>query len=169
MFHEGQTVTSIGDGSDGIPLGSHGRILSLAYGDAGHIQWNSGALTGSVTFVPSLDESVAPSSRRVQAAYAARDGLEDSLEVGPISQTGARHLMAISGPSSVLQQLASMGALAETGELGEEALAFVESRLRHSANLTVHLAELDEEDQNEVYRLASRSLVSDALGWRDDD
>src|ERR1043165_6456948 len=163
MFHEGQSVTSIGDGSNGIPLGSHGRILLLAHGDAGHVQWESGTLAGSVTFLPSLDESVTASSKRVQAAYE-RDGLEDSLEVGPISRTGARHLMATHGPASVLQQLASMGAFADTDELGEEALAYVEGRLRRSASLAMHLAELDEEDQNEVYRLGRRSLGGGAGG-----
>lgn len=168
MFHEGQTVTSIGDGSDGVPLGSHGRILALATGNSGHVQWLSGPRLREVSFLPALDDAVAPSNRRVQAVFVATDGLEDSLEVGPISVTGARHLMATGGPSSVLYSLASSGAMAETGDLAEEALALVEARLRQTAGMHDRLAELDEEDRNEVYRLASRELLGQAFGGAHD-
>jgi len=168
MFHEGQLVTSVGDGSDGVPLGTHGRILALAGIEAGHVQWLSGHLAGRVDFVASLDDALAPASRKVTAAYAAQDGLEDSLEVGPVSKTGAAYLMATSGPGSVIQQLVSTGAFADASELGEEALAFVEARLRHSAALQPHLAELDEEDRETVLRLASRDLLVQACGVLDD-
>jgi hypothetical protein len=168
MFHEGQMVTSIGDGSDGVPLGSHGHILALTAPGSGHVQWLSGPRTGQVSFLPDLDDTVAASSRRVQGAYSSRDGWEDSLEVGPISTTGARHLMATGGPSNVLYSLASSGAMAETGDLAEEALALVETRLRQTASLQDHLAELDDEDRNEVYRLASRELLGQAFGGTHD-
>lgn len=164
MFHEGQAVTSIGDGSNGVPLGTHGKILALANANAGHVQWGS----GSMTFERELDETVAPSSRRVQAAMVDPDGWEDSLEVGPVSKTGAAHLMATGGPVSVIQQLASVGAFADTADVGEEALAFAEARLRHSASLQLYLAELDEEDRNLVYRVASRDLLTQACGGVDD-
>jgi hypothetical protein len=164
MFHEGQMVTSIGDGSDGTPLGSHGQILVLSSALSGHVQWLSGPRQGSVSFLASLDDSVAPANRRVTASFAAQDGLEDSLSVGPIRTTGAAHLMATGGPGSVVQSLASQGALAEAGDYAEEALALVETRLRQTASLREHLAELDEEDRTEVLRLASRELLGQALG-----
>lgn len=167
MFHEGQMVTSVGDGNDGIPLGAHGRILALASNGAGHVQWMTAPLTGQVSFVPILEDSVAPSSRRTQASLTL-DGLEDSLEVGPIHTTGARHLMVTGGPASVIQSLASSGAMAETGDLAEEALALVESRLRQTASLQQQLSELDEEDRNEIYRMASHELLSQAFGGSDD-
>lgn len=168
MFHEGQAVTSIGDGSNGVPLGTHGKILALANANAGHVQFFVGSTGGQVLFVPELGDVVAPSSRRLQAAMADQDGWEDSLEVGPVSKTGAAHILATSGPASVIQQLASVGAFADTAEVGEEALAFVEARLRHSATLQAHLAELDEEDQELIYRVASRDLLSQACGGTDD-
>lgn len=168
MFHEGQLVTSIGDGSDGVTFGTHGKILALAGIEAGHVQWLSGPSTGRVHFVASLDDVLAPASRKVQAAYAAQDGWEDSLEVGPVSKTGAAYLMATGGPGSVIQQLASTGAFADASDLGEEALAYVETRLRHSAILQPHLAELDEEDREIVLRLASRDLLAQACGVLDD-
>lgn len=169
MFHEGQLVTSIGDGSNGVPLGSHGKILALASTAAGHVQWVSGGLSGHVQWIPELADAVAPASRKVAAALTQQqDGWEDSLEVGPVSKTGAAHLMATGGPASVIQQLASAGAFADTGEVGEEAIAFVEARLRHSASLIAHLAELDEEDRETVLRLASRDLLAQACGGADD-
>lgn len=167
MFHEGQMVTSIGDGSDGVPLGAHGRILALASSGSGHVQWFSPPLTGQVSFVAALEDSVAPSSRQAQARFAA-DGLEDSLEVGPISMTGARHLMATGGPASVLQSLASSGVMTEVGDVAEETLSFVETRLRQTASVQHVLGELDEEDRNDIYRLASQELLREAFGGRDD-
>lgn len=168
MFHEGQAVTSIGDGSNGVPLGTHGKILALANANAGHVQWFLGSGPGPLTFERELDEVVAPATRRVQAAMVDPDGWEDSLEVGPVSKTGAAHLMATGGPASVIQQLASVGAFADTADIGEEALAFAEARLRHSASLQVYLAELDEEDRNLIYRVASRDLLTQACGGIDD-
>jgi hypothetical protein len=167
MFHEGQAVTSIGDGSNGVPLGTHGKILALANANAGHVQF-FGSSGGQVLFVPELEDVVAPSSRRVQAALADPDGWEDSLEVGPVSKTGAAHLMATGGPASVIQQLASIGAFVDTADVGEEALAFAEARLRHSASLQTYLSELDEEDRNLIYRVASRDLLHQACGGIDD-
>lgn len=168
MFHEGQSITSIGDGSDGVPLGTHGRILALAAG-SGHVQWLSGPLTNRVTFVPQLEEKVAPASRRVQAQHQlASDGLEDSLEVGPVHPTGARHLMATGGARDVLYSLSAVGALHDVGDVAEDTLSYVEARLRQAPGLQVHLAELDEEDRSEVLRMASRELLHQAFGGHDE-
>lgn len=164
MFREGQVVTNIGDGSDGVPLGTHGRILLLASPVAGHVQWMSGRVAGQVSFVPDLSEQLVPSSQRVRAQLTQSDGLEDSLAVGPINTTGARHLMAVGGPSGVLDSLVATGAFEEAGDLAEDVLGFVEGRLRQTASLRERLAELDEEDRNEVYRLASQELLSGSFG-----
>lgn len=164
MFREGQVVTNIGDGSDGVPLGAHGRILLLSSPIAGHVQWLSEPLTGQVSFVPDLAERLTPSARRVQARFAHSDGLEDSLAVGPVDPTGARHLMAVGGAGGVLDSLVATGALGETGDLAEEALGFVERRLRQTASVRSRLVELDEEDRNEVYRCTARAVLDDAFG-----
>lgn len=165
MFHEGQTVTSIGDGSDGVPLGSQGHILLLASAAAGHVQWTTGPRTGEVTFCPQLEDQVAPAVSR--QASAQPDLLEDSLEYGTLHRSGARHALATGGLGACFQVLASTGAFSEVGALGDDALAYVEGQLRRSASLAEHLAELDEEDRHEVYRLASRKLLAEALGSHD--
>jgi hypothetical protein len=168
MFYESQTVTSIGDGRDGVPIGSVGRILVLSSGNAGHVQWLDGPRRGEVTLISPLADSVAPSSSRMVALHHEPDGFEDSLVVGPITTTGTRHLLATGGASSVLTHLASMGAFADVADVGEQALAFVEAHLRRSGALHAHLAELDEEDQNDLYRLASRTVLSETLGRCDE-
>jgi hypothetical protein len=164
MFHEGQTVTSIGDGSNGVPLGTHARILMLASADSGHLKLLSGPQAGATVFVASLSDEVAPAGKNVRQAAAQPDFLADSLEYGTLSRTGARHALATGGYGAVLQSLASAGAFAEVGSAAEDAQSYVEGQLRHSATLAEHLAELDEEDRHEVYRLASRQLLAEAFG-----
>lgn len=163
MFHEGQLVTSIGDGSDGVPLGTRGRILMLASG-AGHVRWSDGPRAGEVTFLPQLEDAIAPAPANAREAAADGDLLIDSLEFGPVHHTGARHALATGGYGACFQALASSGAFADMGSVAEEALAYVEGRLRRSASLHQYLAELDEEDQQEIYRLASQSLLTEAFG-----
>lgn len=168
MFHEGQSVTSIGDGSDGVPLGVQGRILMLASAAAGHVRWMDGPRAGEVSFYPELEDAVAPSPANARRASAESDLLEDSLEYGTISHTGARHELATGGPAAVLRMLASTGALAETGGLAEEAVSYVEGQLRQLGAVTQQIAELDPEDQFEVIRLASVSLLAESLGGYSD-
>lgn len=164
MFHEGQMVTSIGDGSNGVPLGTHGKILMLASADSGHVKLLSGPLAGSTAFVASLSDDMAPAGKNVRQAAAEPDFLADSLEYGPIQRTGARHALATGGFGSLLRTLASQGAFTEVGSAAEDAQAYVEARLRRSATLAEHLAELDDEDRHEAYRLASRQLLAEAFG-----
>lgn len=164
MFHEGQMVTSIGDGSNGIPLGTHGKILMLSSADSGHVKLLSGPQAGSTAFVPCLSDEMAPAGKNVRQAAAQPDFLADSLEYGSIQRTGARHALATGGFGALLQTLASQGAFAEIGSVAEDAQAYVEGQLRHSATLAEHLAELDEEDRHTAYRLASRQLLAEAFG-----
>lgn len=164
MFHEGMIVTSIGDGSNGVPLGTHAKILMLATADSGHLKLLSGPQEGATVFVASLSDDVAPAGKNVRQAAAEPNLLADSLEYGSISRTGARHALASGGYGAVLQSLATAGAFAEVGSVVEDAQAYVEGQLRHSATLGEHLAELEEEDRHEVYRLASRQLLTEAFG-----
>jgi hypothetical protein len=164
MFHEGQLVTSIGDGSDGTPLGSHGRVLVLANAAAGHVQWTSGPRAGEVSFIASLEDTVAPLPVGARQAALGSDLLEDSLEYGSIHRTGAQHALATGGYAACFQALASSGAFTDMGSVAEEALAYVEGHLRRSASLHQYLADLDEDDQQEIYRMASRRLITEVLG-----
>jgi hypothetical protein len=164
MFHEGQLVTSIGDGSDGTPLGSHGRVLMLASVAAGHVQWTSGPRAGEVSFIPQLEDSVAALPASAHQASAGADLLEDSLEYGTVHHTGVQHELATGGPHAVFRMLASSGALSDASEMAEEALSFLDGRLRSSGSVMQHLAEVDPDDRYEIIRLTSMRLLAEALG-----
>lgn len=164
MFHEGQTVTSIGDGSNGIPLGTSARILMLASADSGHVKLLSGPQAGRTAFVACLSDEMAPAGKNARQASAQPDFLADSLEYGSIQRTGARHALATGGFGALLQSLAAQGAFADVGSVAEDAQAYVEARLRRSAALAESLNELDEEDRHETYRLASRQILVEHFG-----
>jgi pyruvoyl-dependent arginine decarboxylase (PvlArgDC) len=162
---EGQTVSYVGiDSPSGLRLGDHGRLLAYASRDAGHIQWLDGARRGQVDLVELAD--VAPSSRRVVAA---QDGLEDSLEVGPVVVTSTRTTYDVDGGAGVLTMMASTGRLANFDEIADEALTFVQGRIAQTSSVREVLAQLDDEEGAEVLHLASITLLHDAFGGEADD
>lgn len=162
---EGQTVSYIGGSQVAGPqLGDHGRLLAYAGRTAGHVQWIDGARRGQVDLVQ-LDD-VAPSSRRIAII---QDDLEDSLEVGPIAATSARHVFDIDGSEGLLTMLASSGRLANFDEIADEAFALVQAKIAQTASVREVLAELDDEEGAEVVHLASRVLLHDAFGGEAND
>lgn len=165
LFHEGQAVSYIGD--DGVLLGTHGRLLVFASRTHGHIQWSDGPRRGQVDMVD-LD-NVAPAPKRYQAALHS-DGLEDSLEVGPVSSvTAARQTFDIEGAAGVLTSMASAGRLSSFDSIADEVTLFVEGRIRQDSSVREVLGELDDTEQDELVSLASRVLLRDAFGVADDD
>lgn len=161
---EGETVSYIGDGRIGVALGDHGRLLTYASKTAGHVQWIDGARRGQVDMVD-LDD-VAPSARR---AAVLQDGLEDSLEVGPIIATSARHVYDVDGGSGLLSMMASTGRLANFDEIADEVFALAQERIASTASMREVLAELDDDEGAGVIHMASRILLADAFGGVTDD
>lgn len=159
-FYEGQAVSYVGDGQQGLPLGAHGRLLAFANKTAGHVQWLDGPLRGQVT-VHELGAEVLPSNKKFATV---QDGLEDSLEVGFIQHTSARAVYDTEGSVGVLSLLASSGHLANFEAIADEAQAFVQGRIRAEASVRDVLAQLEEEEASELVALASRVLLQDAFG-----
>lgn len=160
-FYEGQAVSYVGDGQQGLTLGAHGRLLAFASsGSAGHVHWLDGPLRGQVT-VHELGTEVLPSTKKFAAVH---DGLEDSLEVGPIQHTSARAVYDLEGSAGVLSLLASSGHLANFEQIADDANAFVQGRIRAEASVREALAQLDDEEASELVALASRVLLRDAFG-----
>lgn len=166
LFREGQAISFIGDeqAHPPVPLGAHGRLLAFASHTHGHVQWIDGPRCGQVDVV-GLDD-VAPAPKRYQAS---RDGLEDSLEVGPISATGARDVFDVEGPAGLLTMMASSGRLSGFDSLADDVLTHTEGLIRQEASVRDVLAELDDQDGDELVSLASRVLLRDAFGVADDD
>jgi hypothetical protein len=165
LFREGMVVSFIGDGHDELTLGNHGKILAFASDTAGHVQWLDGPLRGSVT-LHDLAADFAPSSQKFEAS---RDGLEDSLEVGPVAHTSARSVYDMEGSLGVLSMLASAGYLANFESIADEAQTFVQQRIRQESSLREALSQLDDDEGEELVSLASRVLLHDAFGNADDE
>ena len=159
-FYEGQAVSYVGDGQPGLTLGDHGRLLAFASKSAGHVQWLDGHRRGQVT-VHELGTEVLPSSKKFEAT---RDGLEDSLEVGPVPHTSARQVYDTEGSLGVLSMLASSGYLANFEAIADDAHAYVQKRIRNEASVREILAQLDDDEASEFVALASRVLLHDAFG-----
>lgn len=150
---EGQRVSYIGDGSDGRTLGDVGRLLAKA-GSIGHVQW------GDRTVTPHLLDDLAPSGARVAQV---RDGLEDSLDVGPVAHTGMRAVWEAEGSAGVLNQLSVTGALTSFAEIAEEVRTLVASRIRQDPGVRAVTAQLDDDEGEELVALASLVLLRDAV------
>lgn len=166
-IREGQAVSYVGEGSQGVSLGAHGRLLAYATARSAHVQWLDGPLRGEVT-VHDVEDELAPAPQRFQAALQ-RDGLEDSLEVGPISTTSARNTFDVEGPAGVLTMMASAGRLSNFDSIADDVLLHAEGLIRQEASVREVLAELDDAEGDELVSLASRVLLRDAFGVAEDD
>lgn len=165
-LQEGQPVCYVGDGRDGLDPRARGRLLAFAGSTAGHVQWSAGPRRGQVTLM--LLDDLAPTtplSRHV--ARASHDGLEDSLEVGPLRATGLRGTFAEHGEAGVLTHLALTGALGGFATIAQEVLAHTTSRVRAHHAIRSAVAELDDEDGEALVQLAARTLLRDAFGTDD--
>jgi hypothetical protein len=164
-FYEGQAVSYVGGGHQGLSLGDHGRLLAFASTNTGHVQWLDGSRRGEVT-IQSLGAEVLPASKKYAAV---QDGLEDSLEVGPVPHTSARQAYDTDGSLGVLTMLASSGYTANFQAIAEEAQSFVEERIRQESSLREVLGQLDEDEASELVTLASRVLLHDVYGPEDEE
>lgn len=159
-FYEGQAVSYVGDGQQGLSLGDHGRLLAFASSSAGHVQWLDGQRRGQVT-MHEFGTEILPASKKFEAT---KDGLEDSLEVGPVPHTSARHVYDTEGSLGVLSMLASTGCTANFEAIADDVHAYVQGRIRQEAAVREVLAQLDDDEASELISLASRILLHDAFG-----
>lgn len=153
MLRDGQRVVYMGYVDDSL-LGVEGKILSCSDTSA-HVKWASGRISLHAT--DELDP-VAP-------GVTVESALDDSLDVGDgIGVLAAREVYEEHGPAGVLNQMAETGRLASFVEVAEEALALVANRIRLDPSFTQVIAQLGEEDGEQIVRLASAVLIRDAFG-----
>jgi hypothetical protein len=127
--------------------------------NAAHVQWHTGALQGQVELYDTGDLQSLPARRG-----AVEDSLDDSLDVAGLGTFTARQLYDETGPSGLLNAMADAGKLAAFQDIAEDALALVTERLRTSASFTAMAAHLDEDEAEQMIRLASVVLIRDAFG-----
>lgn len=161
MIRESAKVTYIGmDVGEGPSLGDQGRVIS-ADGGVCHVLWSTGAVEHQVTAHYDSDLSLAGHT-------ASADGLEDSLEVGGLVTFSVRNVYDSGGSPAVVNQMAEMGHLGAFSEYAEEAIALVAARVRQDPSVRAVTANLEEDEAEHVYRLASACLIRDAFGVDDE-
>jgi hypothetical protein len=155
-LREGSRVCYVGDGSDGRALGDRGRLL-LRSGSSGHVRWDDG------TIAPHYLADLEALAWSRQAAAVAADGLEDSLEVGPIQTVAVREAYEAEGSAGVLNQLSTTGALGGFAEIAQEARELVVARLRQDPTLGQATAALDDDEREDLILTATYALLRDAF------
>jgi hypothetical protein len=159
VLREGSRVSYVGPPSDRLAMGDQGRLLSVS-GSVGHVMWESGACQGQTSAHYDIDLATT-GSQGVQAS------IEDSLEVGGLVTFAVRDAYDTGGEVGVLNALAESGHLASFGDIAEEALTLVSTRIRRDASFQAVLADLDPEEAEGVLRLASACLIRDAFTSED--
>lgn len=157
---DGSPVAYIGAGED---FGNHGHLLT-SLGHGAHVKWASGPKRGRVTLVDTDD--LVPGRHK---AAVERSELDDSLEVGlPLHATGMRAVQDTEGTVGVLNLLATSGHLGDLQDVADDALATVVARLRQHDGLRAAVAQLDDEEGEELVQLTAQTLLRDAFGAEDD-
>lgn len=157
MIHDGSRVEYTGPDDGPLKTGDQGSVLA-ASGHAAHVQWRTGTLQGQVHLYDTAD--LRPLTPRQGAI---EDALDDSLDVSGLGTFTARQLYDETGPTGLLNAMADAGKLAAFQDIAEEALALVSNRLRTSASFTALAAHLDDDEADQMVRLASAALIRDAF------
>lgn len=160
---DGSPVSYVGSGHDGRTLGERGQLLTTS-GRIGHVKW---AADDAIT-AHDVEDLAPTSARRAARTAVVHDDLADSLDVGPLVATGVRQTLDTEGPAGVLNALSATGSLSDFSEIAEEAVAFVEQRVRASASFQQVARQIDDDEFDEVTSLAARVLLRDAFGAVDE-
>lgn len=156
MIRESAKVTFTGADGEGPTLGDQGRVLS-ADGGVCHVLWSTGAVAHQVT--AHYESSLALAGRQVTD-----HGLEDSLEVGGLVTFSARNIFDTGGSPAVVNQMAEMGHLGSFRDIAEEAIALVAARVRQDPSVRAVTSALEDDEAEDVVRLASACLIRDSFG-----
>jgi len=157
MLYDGCPVEYTGMKGEPLVPGDQGSIL-VTSGHCAHVQWKTGALAGQVSLVDTLD--LTPLGSRQGAV---EESLNDSLEVSGLGTFTARQIYDEGGSQALLNAMAEAGKLASFQEIAEEALALVAGRIRTSASFMALASHLEEDEAEEMVRLASAALIRDAF------
>lgn len=162
QFREGERVAYVGPEVDGRRVGDEGQVVSSA-GDSQHVVWSTGERQGAFDLVP--DHELTPSGTSREAAR--QHVLDDSLEYGPLLSFSAAKVYEESGGIGLVTALADDGHLANLAGLAEDLLGNLAEQVRGDASVQAALANLDEQDANDLVMLTASVLMREAFG--DDD
>jgi hypothetical protein len=160
FLREGFTVTYIGEDVDGITLGDKGQLLAFAndHHSHAHVQWHTGARVGQITMtaVDDIDNA--------SLKYQRHDDLADSLDVGPITLTGARQIYDSAGAEGTLIHLAAEGSLTGLATIADQALDWTCAKIRTEHSFMTAIATLEPDEQEEIIHMAACTALRDTYG-----
>lgn len=157
MLYDGCRVEYTGTRDGSLKQGDQGSILVVS-GHCAHVQWKTGSVAGQVLPVDTVDLEAL--GRRQGAV---EEALDDSLEVSGLGTFTARQIYDEGGPHTLLNAMADAGKLSAFQGIAEEALALVAERIRASASFAALSSHLDDDEADEMVRLASAALIRDAF------
>lgn len=170
ILREGRLATFVGEGPD---FGTQAEVISLEH-QAAWVRFVTGARTGEIDLIEDADLVPAePRSRYASASVpvavpqtvvAARDDLDDSLDVGLPIRVGVAQVQATQGTLGLLTMLATRGDLHRLSTAVDEAFVVVANRIRQDPHLRQILAELDDDDAEKLVQMASLTLLHSAFG-----
>ncbi len=157
MINDGTRVRYTGTPDGPLDPNDQGSVLAVS-GHAAHVQWRTGALAGQVTLHDTDDlDPLTPRQGAVE------DALDDSLEISGLGTFTARQIYDEDGPSGLLNAMADSGKLSAFQEIAEDALTLVAERIRTSPSFTALASHLDDDEADQMIRLASAALIRDAF------
>lgn len=160
MIAEGKTVSYVGPlYADGPNVGDTGKVLAHA-GDHSHVQWATGARTSQVDLV-SGDDLVEASGPRARTAAAE---ISDSLAYGTMLTVAVRETYDEVGETGLLNSLNESGHLGGMGEIAEDALRYVASRVREDPAFSEVLGQLEADEADSLVTLTASVVLRDAFG-----
>jgi hypothetical protein len=149
---EGARVAYIGEPPEkGFAVGDEGRIIAMA-GSGAHVQWASGEHSGEIS-ITRLDD-LTPIKRQARS-FADTDGLLVTVAVRDEYING--------GASGLLNALNDEGHMANWSQYAEDALQLVATRIRQDPSMAEVVAQLDDEEAEEVIATATLVLLRDAF------
>lgn len=149
-FYEGDPVSYVGDGLDGIPA-ARGKIMAFASAEAAHVEWTEGPRLGGIDMVSIYDLEKTASEATLLAP----------LSAPRITTSAVRKVMSSEGEHGVLQYLAATGSLETWGGIGQDVLSFVESRLRVDPSMDLPYEQLNNDEVDRLINTAARTLLRD--------
>jgi hypothetical protein len=157
VIRDGSRVRYTGTQDGPLHHNDQGSVLTTS-GHAAHVHWRTGTLAGQVTLHDTNDlEPLTPRQGAVE------DALDDSLEVAGLGTFTARQIYDEGGSEALLNAMADSGRLATFQEIAEDALDLVAQRIRTSNAFTTLASHLDDDEADEMVRLASAALIRDAF------
>jgi hypothetical protein len=160
MLSEGGRVSYTGGGDGRLSTGDNGRLLSIS-GDGGHVLFSTGAVAGTVEYLPlHLLSSMERSARSL---------LADTLDAPEqLSSTAVRETVVAAGEQGLVAALSEAGVLDELAGIGEEAADFVASRIRSDPAMGPIMAALDTEERDQVVALTASMILVGAAHYSED-